>query len=67
MQLYDIKSYTLVLSKIVFLSGVFESENNEGYQFNVRLESDMLKLKFPTRNDAVLERQLLVKALKEHA
>ncbi|WP_395373208.1 hypothetical protein [Marinicella sp. W31] len=67
MQLYEIKSYTLVLNKVVFLSGVFESENNEGYQFNVRLESDMLKLKFPTRNDAVLERQMLVKALKEHA
>lgn len=65
MKLYDLKNYTVVLHKVVFISGVFEAENNEGYQFNVRLESDLLRLKYPAREEAVLQRQLFVKALKE--
>lgn len=61
---HDVQGFTLVLDKIVMLSAVFESENQEGWQFNVRLLGDVrLPIKRPTRADALLERQLLVRAL----
>ncbi len=65
MKTYELKGYTLVLEKIVFISAVFTADHEEGKQFNVRMVGDMLKFKFPTHEDAVLARQLLVKALKE--
>ena len=65
MKTYELKGYTLVLEKIVFLSGVFTADHEEGKQFNVRMIGDMLKFKFPTHEDAVLARQLLIKAIKE--
>lgn len=65
MKTYELKGYTLVLEKIVFLSAVFTADHEEGKQFNVRMVGDMLKFKFPTHEDAVLARQLLVKAMKE--
>jgi hypothetical protein len=61
---YDLQGFTLVLDKVVMLSAVFEAENNEGWQFNVRLAGDVrLQVKRPSRAEALLERQLLVKAL----
>ncbi len=65
MKTYDLKGYTLVLEKIVFVSAVFTANHDEGKQFNVRLVGDMLKFKFPNHADAVLARELLVKAMKE--
>lgn len=65
MKTYDLKGYTLVLEKIVFISAVFTADHEEGKQFNVRMVGDMLKFKFPTHEDAVMARQLLVKAMKE--
>ncbi len=65
MKTYELKGYTLVLEKIVFISAVFTADHEEGKQFNVRLIGDMLKFKFPNHADAVLARELLVKALKE--
>ncbi len=65
MKTYELKGYTLVLEKIVFISAVFTADHEEGKQFNVRLVGDMLKFKFPNHADAVLARELLVKALKE--
>ncbi len=65
MKTYDLKGYTLVLEKIVFVSAVFTANHDEGKQFNVRLVGDMLKFKFPNHADAVLARELLVKAIKE--
>ncbi|TDR23619.1 hypothetical protein [Marinicella litoralis] len=65
MKTYELKGYTLVLEKIVFISAVFTADHEEGKQFNVRMVGDMLKFKFPTHEDAVLARQLLVKAMKE--
>ncbi|MCB1581791.1 MAG: hypothetical protein R3E90_07505 [Marinicella sp.] len=65
MKTYDLRGYTLVLDKIVFISAVFTADQEEGKQFNVRLIGDMLKFKFPTHEDAVLARQLLIKAIKE--
>lgn len=65
MKTYELKGYTLVLDKVVFVSAVFTANHEEGKQFNVRLVGDLLKFKFPTHADAVLARELLVKSLKE--
>ncbi len=64
MRTYELQGFTLCLDKVVMLSAVFEAENGEGWQFNVRLLGDVrLQVKKPTRADALLERQLLVRAL----
>lgn len=61
---YDIQGFTLCLDKIVLLSAVFEAENGEGWQFNIRLMGDVrVRIKLPDRPAALLERQLLVRAL----
>ncbi len=65
MKTYELKGYTLVLDKVVFVSAVFTADHEEGKQFNVRLVGDLLKFKFPTLADAVLARELLVKSIKE--
>ena len=65
MKTYELKGYTLVLDKVVFVSAVFTADHEEGKQFNVRLIGDLLKFKFPTHADAVLARELLIKSLKE--
>jgi hypothetical protein len=63
---YDLQGYTVVLDKIVFLTRVFEAEDGEGFQFNIRLTEDLrLAPKFPTRHEADLQRSLLVKALND--
>ena len=62
----DLQGYAVVLDKIVFLTRVFEAEDEEGFQFNVRFVGDLrLAPKFPTRHEADLQRELLLKALKE--
>ncbi len=65
MKTYELKGYTLVLDKVVFVSAVFTADHEEGKQFNVRLDGDLLKFKFPTHADAVLARELLIKSIKE--
>ena len=65
MKTYNIKNYTIVLDKVVFISGVFMSDDDSA-QFNVKLLSDKLSLKYSNRADAVLQRELLVKALNEN-
>ena len=65
MKTYELKGYTLVLDKVVFVSAVFTADHEEGKQFNVRLIGDLLKFKFPTHADAVLARELLIKSLME--
>jgi hypothetical protein len=62
----DLQGYAVVLDKIVFLTRVFEAEDEEGFQFNVRFVGDLrLAPKFPTRHEADLQRELLLKALRE--
>ena len=62
----DLQGYAVVLDKIVFITRVFEAEDEEGFQFNVRLVGDLrLAPKFPTRHEADLQRELLLKALRE--
>jgi hypothetical protein len=64
--IYELQGYAIVLDKVVFLTRVFEAEDSEGYQFNIRFTGDLrLAPKFPTRHEADLQRSLLIKALNE--
>ena len=64
--IYELLGYAIVLNKVVFLTRVFEAEDGEGYQFNIRFTGDLrLAPKFPTRHEADLQRSLLIKALNE--
>jgi hypothetical protein len=64
--LYELQGFAIALDKVALVSRVFEAENNEGYQFNITFSSELrLPVKFPTRTDADLERQLFLKALRE--
>jgi hypothetical protein len=63
-KIYDLQGYSIVLDKIVFLTRVFEAEDGEGFQFNIRFGADLrLAPRFPTRHEADLQRSLLIKAL----
>ena len=63
---YELQGYAIVLNKVVFLTRVFEAEDGEGYQFNIRFAGDLrLAPKFPARHEADLQRSLLIKALNE--
>jgi hypothetical protein len=62
--IYDIQGYTVVLDKIVFVTRVFKAEDGEGFQFNIRFTGDLLLApKFPSRHEADLQRELMLKAL----
>ena len=64
--IYELQGYVIVLDKVVFLTRVFEAEEGEGYQFNIRFSGDLkLAPKFSTRHEADLQRSLLIKALSE--
>ena len=61
---YDLQGYAVVLDKVVFVTRVFEADDGEGFQFNVRFLGELrLAPRFPTRHEADLQRSLLVKAL----
>ena len=63
---FDIQGYAVVLDKILFVTRVFKAEDEEGYQFNIRFSGEVLLApKFPSRHEADLQRQLMLKALKE--
>jgi len=63
---YELQGFAITLDKVALVSRVFTADNNEGYQFNINFSNELrLPVKFPTRNDAELERQLFLKALKE--
>jgi hypothetical protein len=65
--IYELQGFAIVLDKVALVSRVFAADNQEGYQFNITLSGDLrLPVKFPTRNDADLERQLFLKALKNN-
>lgn len=65
---YDIQGFTILLDQIVMISAIFEAENKEGWQFNVRMNGDVrLAIKRPTQADATMERQMLVQAINERA
>ena len=61
---YELQGYAIVLDKVVFVTRVFEAEEGEGFQFNVRFSGDLrLSPRFPTRHEADLQRSLLLKAI----
>ena len=65
-KVFELQGYAIVLDKIVFVTRVFEAEDGEGYQFNIRFASDLrLAPKFAARHEADLQRSLLLKALNE--
>jgi len=62
---YELQGYSIVLKKIAFVTRIFKAEGDEGYQFNIRMGGDLrLGPQFPTRHDAELARELLIKAIK---
>jgi len=65
-KLYELQGYAIMLDKVIFLTRVFEAEDGEGFQFNIRFTGDLrLAPRFPTRHEADLHRSLLIKALNE--
>ena len=63
-RIYELQGYAIALDKVVFVTRVFEAEDGEGFQFNVRFGGDLrLSPKFPARHEADLQRSLLLKAL----
>ena len=63
-KVYELQGYAIVLDKVTFLTRVFEAEDGEGYQFNIRFTGELrLSPKFPSRHEAELQRGLLIKAL----
>ena len=65
-KVYEIQGYAIVLDKVTFLTRVFEAEEGEGFQFNIRFAGDLrLAPKFATRPEADLQRRLLIRALNE--
>lgn len=68
MKTYDLAGYTLVLDKIAMVSAVFKSAQNEGWQFNIQLVSGQrVAITRPDRAQALLDRELLVKAINAQA
>ena len=63
--IYELQGFAIALDKVALVSRVFAADNKEGYQFNITFSNELrLPVKFPTRTDADLERQLFLKALR---
>ncbi len=62
---YELQGYTLSLRHIMMITPVFTAKEEEGYQFNIRMTDMRLPFKYPTRQDATLDRELLVKAMNK--
>jgi len=61
----EIQGYAVVVEKIVFITRVFQADEGEGYQFNIRFGGDLrLAPRFPNRHEAELERELLLDAIR---
>jgi hypothetical protein len=62
----EIQGYAVVVNKVLFVTRVFEAEGKEGYQFNISFPGDLrLTPRFSTRHEAELEREMLLKAIRE--
>ncbi len=63
--IHTIKGYALVLNKILFVTPLFKAENDEGIQFNISMGDGVrVQAKYPTREDATLARELLLRAIE---
>lgn len=64
--IYELQGFAITLDKVALVSRVFVADNAEGYQFNITFNAELrLPVKFPTRNEADLERRLFLSALKD--
>lgn len=64
--MYEIQGYAIALPHVVFVSAIFTADQQEGWQFNVRLNGGIrLPFKYPNRADAAIARELLIKAINE--
>jgi len=64
--IHEVQGYAIVTDKIIFVTRVFKAEGDEGYQFNIAFSGEMrLSLRFATRHEADLERELLLKSVRE--
>jgi len=65
-RVYELQGYAVALPHVLFVSAVFIADEQEGWQFNVRMSGGLrLPFKFPSRSDAAIQRELFIKALKE--
>ena len=63
-KVYEIQGYSIVLRHVAFVTRVFEAEDEEGFQFNIRFSGDLrLTPRYGSRHEAELQRSLLIKAL----
>jgi hypothetical protein len=63
---HNLQGYAIVLDKVLFVTKIFEAGDDEGYQFNVRFGGDTrLSAKYPTRHEAELAREVLLKAIRQ--
>ena len=63
---HELQGYTLVLNKIVFVTAIFNADDNEGAQFNVGFGSNTrIPVKYPNRADATLARSLLIQTINK--
>ncbi|MEM9531283.1 MAG: hypothetical protein AAGA23_10210 [Pseudomonadota bacterium] len=63
--IHEVQGYLVMLDKVIHVTRVFDA-GEEGAQFNVQCLGDvLLRLKFPDRAAATLDRDLLKKALLE--
>ena len=64
-KVYELQGYAIVIDKISFLTRVFKADDEEGFQFNIRFSENLLALKFPSRHEADLQRELLLQAMRD--
>ena len=65
-RVFALQGYAIVLDKVIFITRVFEAQDDEGFQFNVRMSGDSrVSPKYPTRHEADLARQLLISAISD--
>jgi len=61
----EVQGYAIVTDNVAFVTRVFKAEGDEGYQFNIVFSGELrLSLRFASRHEADLERELLLKAIR---
>jgi hypothetical protein len=65
-RIHEVQGYAIVTNKVAFVTRVFKAKADEGFQFNIALSGDVrVSARFPTRHEADLERELLLKSVRE--
>ncbi|GAB4187050.1 MAG: hypothetical protein Tsb002_12040 [Wenzhouxiangellaceae bacterium] len=67
-RIYELQGYAIALPHVMLVSAVFQADQQEGWQFNLRMNGGVrLPFKYPDRTEAAVARELLLKALKEYS